>query len=737
MKGKLSVCCCCFLLLILSLSVTTSAQTIANERPSIGLVLSGGGARGAAHIGVIKVLEELRIPIDFIAGTSMGSIIGGLYAAGISPEEMEREILAIDWQDAFRDSPAREDLEYRRKFNDSAFLVGFQLGYRDGRFRLPKGFSSGQKLELILHRLTLRVNDVEDFDKLPIPFRAVTTDIETGELVVLDSGKLYMAMRASMSVPGAFAPVEVQGRQLIDGGLISNLPIDVMQEIGPDIIIAVDISSPYADPEAIDSFLGVTDQVLRIMTRNNTDREILHIGPQDILITPELGDMSAADFAGAGEAVRIGEESARQAAGALQGLSVSETEYAGYLDSQRMGDWDPPLVESIIIENESYVSDEIIERRMKHGEGQPLDLAKLEKDLSRIFGLGEFDKVGYLVENGALGSTIRIKPYGKSWGPNYIRFGMTLFDDFQGNSNYSLSVNHTRTQLNRLGAEWRNDYKLGINKGISSEFYQPLDYGGRFFIAPRIQYDETYAFQFFGDISGKYQIKITQFQLGAGMQFGRFGQIMAGVAGARARIKPIIGPNDLPEFKIRDDGLFATFLWDQIDNINFPKHGEALEMVFVSTEDFLNSDWIYSLLRVGVLKPVTWGRNTILNLFKVATSFDSDLPDHQSLELGGFLNLSGYSPGEITGQHGFQYSMVFYRQIGGIQNSALGNAVYLGGSLEVGNGWYDLHDAGLVDLKYSGSILIGLDTILGPLYLAHGFAGAGRRINYFYLGRTF
>lgn len=370
MKGKLSVCFRCFLLLILSLSVRTDAQTPAGERPSIGLVLSGGGARGAAHIGVIKVLEELRIPIDFIAGTSMGSIIGGLYAAGISPEEMEREILAIDWQDAFRDSPAREDLEYRRKFNDSAFLVRFQLGYRDGRFRLPKGFSSGQKLELILHRLTLRVNDVEDFDKLPIPFRAITTDMETGELVVLDSGKLYMAMRASMSVPGAFAPVEVQGRQLIDGGLISNLPIDVMQEIGPDIIIAVDISSPYSDPESIDSFLGVTDQVLRIMTRNNTDREILHIGPQDILITPELGDMSAADFAGAGEAVRIGEESARQAAIALQSLSVSETEYAGYLDSQRMGDWDPPLVESIIIENESYVSDEIIERRMKHGEGQ-------------------------------------------------------------------------------------------------------------------------------------------------------------------------------------------------------------------------------------------------------------------------------------------------------------------------------------------------------------------------------
>ncbi len=347
-----------------------------------------------------------------------------------------------------------------------------------------------------------------------------------------------------------------------------DLRLYVMQEIGPDIIIAVDISSPYADPEAIDSFLGVTDQVLRIMTRNNTDREILHIGPQDILITPELEDMSAADFAGAGEAVRIGEESTRQSIPVLRHLSVSESEYAEYLEV-------------------------------------------FEKDLSRIFGLGEFDKVGYLVENGALGSTIRIKPYGKSWGPNYIRFGMTLFDDFQGNSNYSLSINHTRTQLNRLGAEWRNDFKLGINKGISSEFYQPLDYAGRYFIAPEYRYDETFSFEFFGDISGKYQIKIAQFRLGAGMQFGRFGQIMAGVAGANARIKPIIGPNNLPEFKIRDGWLYTTFLWDQIDNTNFPKRGESLEMVYVSTKDFMDSDWIYDLLRIGVLKPVSTDSNTV------------------------------------------------------------------------------------------------------------------------------
>ena len=234
-------------------------------------MLSGGGARGAAHIGVLKVLEENHVPVDAIAGTSMGAVVGGLYASGLSAADIERVMTSVDWQDAFRDQPAAQArLNFRRKLEDQNFLVKFPLGLKGGEFRLPRGLVQGQKLTQILRGLTLPVAQIQDFDDLAIPFRAMATDIVTGDRVILDHGDLTTAMRASLSAPGVFSPVDAEGRMLVDGGLSSNLPIDVAREMGVDILIVVDCGFPLLERGKLDSVATVSNQMLAILIRHNT-----------------------------------------------------------------------------------------------------------------------------------------------------------------------------------------------------------------------------------------------------------------------------------------------------------------------------------------------------------------------------------------------------------------------------------------------------------------------------------
>src|SRR5688572_19320751 len=320
-----------FAALALLAAATVSAQPepagVSAQRPRLGLVLSGGGARGAAHIGVLKVLEENRIPVDAIAGTSMGAVVGGLYASGLSASDIERVMTSVDWQDAFRDRPARTDLNFRRKLEDQNFLVKFPLGLKGRKFRLPRGLVQGQKLTQILRGLTLPVAQIESFDDLAIPFRAIATDIVTGDRVILDHGDLTTAMRASLSAPGVFAPVDSDGRMLVDGGLSSNLPIDVARQMGVDILIVVDCGFPLLERGKLVSVATVSNQMLAILIRHNTAEQRKTLKQSDVVIDPALGDFSSLDFTAHAEAMRIGEEAARGQSQRLAALSLPPEEF--------------------------------------------------------------------------------------------------------------------------------------------------------------------------------------------------------------------------------------------------------------------------------------------------------------------------------------------------------------------------------------------------------------------------
>src|SRR5580693_5525147 len=463
----------------------------AEVRPRICVVLSGGGARGMAHIGVLKVLEELKVPIDCIAGTSMGAVVGGLYASGMTAAQIESTMRSVDWQEAFHDAPPRRDLNFRRKQDDRNFLVRLPLGVKHYHILLPKGFIQGQKLQETLRQLTLPFSNSTDFDRLPTPFRAVSTDLETGDTVLLDKGDLSIAMRASISAPGVFAPVDYQGRLLVDGGLADNLPIDVAREMKADILIVSDVSFPLQPRERLDSALSIYNQTLAILVRQNADRQKATLGPRDILIEPSLGTSPAADFTIAASTIVQGELAARGAESRLAALAISEAAYQAYVARRATREPGLPVIKFVRVDPESRRYERTILAEMQPLVGRPLDLDEVGTRITELYGLGYFETLDYTVVEQGEGPDkdygLEVRARRKSWGPNYVRFGLNLQTDFQGNNQYNAAAEFLLTEIDDLEAELLTQVQVGSDSKITSEFYQPLDALATWFAAPAVR----------------------------------------------------------------------------------------------------------------------------------------------------------------------------------------------------------------------------------------------------------
>jgi NTE family protein len=722
-------------------------------RPKIGLALSGGGARGAAHIGVLRVLEEMRVPVDYVAGTSMGSIVGGFYATGMTPDELEEMLLGIDWELAFSDKPRREDLSFRRKQDGDDYPISFQLGWRDRKLRMPKGLLQGQNLNAILTSLTLPVALVDDFDKLAIPFRAVAADIVNGEKVVIDHGNLATAMRASMSIPGFFAPVEIDGKMLVDGGIASNLPIEAVREMGADIVIAIDISTPLMKREQLQSALSITAQLTGLLTRRNTEHEISTLGGKDVLIVPLLGGIGSGSFARAVEAVPLGETAAREAASSLAALSLPEQEYAAHLSARGRPDNLPPTIDFVNVETGSKLSKDVVTSRLHVKTGEPLDFAELTKDIDQIYGLGIFERVDSSLvregdETGLLVRTIR-----KSWGPNYLNFGLEMESDLDGGSSFNFRTRLTVTEINRWGAEWRSDVQVGERPFFITEFFQPL--GGAFsgyFIAPRLEFEEFTAFLFDKETAiANFRVDRKLVALDVGKQFGSWGEARFGAfyEAADAELKiggipPFLDPDDLnipPEIfdssEFDSGGLRLGFAYDTFDSLNFPRRGtRAGAALLVSLEEF-GADKDFKSFGGRISHARTIGFNTFILRGMFGSVFDGRAPIQDTFALGGLFNISGLGRDQLRGQKAILGAVTYYRQIAGKTAAPPKVPVYAGFSLETGNTWQEKEDIKLNTFIPAGSVFLGLDTFLGPIYVAYGYAEGGMDAFYFFLGRGF
>lgn len=732
--------CCCVALVICCGLLSASAaaeEKVSSQRPKIGLVLGGGGAKGAAHIGVLKVLEEQKIPIDYIAGTSMGAIVGALYASGLSAEELEKVITVIDWKDVFSGDPSRQDIEFRRKREDYTILSGLAVGIKDGKVVMPKGLIKDQKVNVLFETLMLHTSDIDDFDRLPIPYRAVAADLETGEMVVLKGGRLADAARASMSVPGAFPPIELDGRLLIDGGIVRNVPVDIVRNMGADIIICVDVGKPLAGRKDIGGPASIMNQMLDIMISRNVSEQIKTLGPRDVYLNPALGKLGSGDFDKAAEIANIGEKAAREKIESLRRFAVSDAEYAAFTARHHREQVKEVKISSIQVEVEgqTQMSPKVVENRLSVRPGDTVDVRKLKEEAGVVYGTGDFERVDLLVKRHEDGYELVVKAREKSWGPNYLRFGIALESDFKGSSGYNILLDYTRRWVNSLGAEWKTEINLGNPSGIYSEFYQPFTTKGIFFVSPYIQYKREPVPVFDGD-KRTAQFDITRYVGGIdlGFQPWMYGEARVGLQYGKFRADQRIGDVELPENKVTRGAVIARGILDQIDNVNFPNKGYRARFEAISSLKALGSDDEYNKIEGSAGGAFTFRRQTILASIKAGTRIGNDLPFYDEFNLGGFLNLSGLRSNQLRGQHMALGRVISYHKVG---ESFIGD-LYLGGSLETGNVWgenekkFDLNK-----LRLAGSLFVGYDTIFGPLYLAFGHADEGYNAGYFYLGRTF
>lgn len=723
------------LLLVLPASHCVAEEAAA--RPRIGLVLSGGGARGGAHIGVLKVLEELHVPIDVIVGTSAGSIVGAAYASGLPLESIQEEMQGLSTAVLFRDT-AREDQPYRRKLDDNNNYVGPEVGVHKDGLSLPKGAVAGVSLEAVLRRLTRR-QTATDFDKLPIPFRAVATDLTTGDMVVLREGSLATAIRASMAIPGAVNPVETEDRLLVDGGLTRNLPIDIARQLGVDVVIAVNVGTPLLKREQITSLLAVSEQMLAILTEANVKQSLTELRSGDVLITPSLENVTSAGFDRLGEAAQAGEQAARTMTPQLARYSMNEQAYRQLMTARFQGPRAPSThIDEVRVIGTEKVNPESVLEAMETRAGGDFDAKTIDADLKRIYGRGDFESVSYsLIEEPGKGNVMAVDVTEKSWGPNYLRFGLALSSDFKGNSFFNLLASHRWTWLNSLGAEWRNDLQIGRNDRVRTEWYQPLTERQRLFIAPYLQFtrDPFDIFNEQGDRLARFRVATYGGGIDVGTPIGTMGEVRLGlyrghVKGLRDTLS-VPGDVGLPDVKAGGVRLHVGI--DNMDNLRFPREGYTGEFLLYSSQPWLGADDQYTKAVLSGAGAWAVGAHSLqVGVRGGGRVGENPLPDYEVFTLGGFLQLSGYQTQQFAGAEMAFGRLIYNYRIAG---PGLLDGVYVGASLEAGRIGNVVFGANAGKTRYGSSIYFALDTPIGPVYLAYGKGAGDNHAFYFFLGR--
>jgi NTE family protein len=725
---------CVFVTPVVAQEDAADPSSSAASRPRVGLVLGGGGARGAAHIGVLKELERMRIPVDAIAGTSMGAIVGGLYAAGMTTSELETLVGSLDWAAALSDEPDRDNLSFRRKQDERDVPIDLELGISGTELMLPKGAIQGQKLDLLLRELTLPVAHISDFDALPISFRAVASDIERGEAWVMSKGDLATSIRASMSVPAVFAPVLVDGRLLVDGGIVGNLPVEVMQQMDVDVIIAVDVEFPLYGAEDLDSALTITEQMLTILIRKETMRQVALLGERDVLIRPELGMFASTDFANIVETIAPGSDAARNEAGKLAALSLEPAAWQAHLRSRGRPAAPDSTLAFVRVVHDGVLAPEVLKSKLTVSAGDPIDHDRLARNADKLFGLQLYEQVSYRLVEEEGGTGVEYRARSRSWGPDLLRFGIALEDDLEGSTAFNVTARMTRLGINPLGAEWRSDLSLGTEPRLFSEFYQPLSFNANTFVAPHAsvrQYNlNTYA----GDRSIA-RLRLTEADVGIdiGRELGRDAELRFGLFRGTGKGDVRIGDPAIQDFDFDSGGALVRLRVDTLEDAFFPRHGVLADVQWTLSRPALGADSQFDTVAGEFAAAFSRGKHTFELGLSYATTLDSDGAVQDYFSLGGFRRLSGLERGEVSGPHAALARLVYYRRVGET-TGLLDTPIYLGTSVEAGNVWQERSAMSFDSALFSGSVFAGFDTFIGPVYFATGFAENSRTNFYLLVG---
>jgi len=700
-------------------------------RPSVGLALGGGGARGIAHISVLRKLEELGIPVDCIAGTSMGSLVGGMYAAGLPVDDLEQLVLETDWKRLFDDSIDRRDRSFRRKQDDRDGVATIGVGIRDGDLRISPGMLQGERILSMFEQKTLAVSGVDDFDKLPIPFRAIATDLNTGQPVELGSGSLGAAMRASMSLPGIFQPVEIDGHVLIDGGIAEQVPIDTVRRMGADIVIAVDVGTPLTPLGADASVLQVISQLTGMLTVGNTRHSTARLGEGDVLIVPDLGDdVTTGDFSKAAEALRIGRVAAEAAVPRL----ASMPRYRDGPPPVPVGDA-RPVVEFVRLENHSRYADKVLTGIIDVPLGEPVDAARLEEATLRAYSLGTFASVTYQVvqEDGRTGVVVRAQE--KAQGPNYLQAGFRMQTDFSGTYETSLRLALLRAPVTANGAEARVLLGLGSEPGIQGEYYHPFDPLARYYFQGRLGIQDITmpVFDADGNRTATYDAAVSAVRLGLGRTFGLVGSVEAGLERSSGEARIQVGDPALPDVDVSAGNWYAKATVDRVDSLYFPRDGYMGRATYRATADWLGGEADFDEIGLDLLGARPFGRHALQLGGSYYSTVSGTLPLYQRYRMGGRGRLVGFRYNELTGQN-YAVVMVGYTyQLA----SFMSRSTVLGSTLEYGNAWEDRSDMRWSDGIWNGSVYLGFDSWIGPMLFGYGMHEGGSGVVFLEIGKPF
>jgi len=726
----------------LSASAASAARVpaqSARRRPRIGLVLSGGGARGAAHIGVLEMLDRLHVPIDAIAGTSMGAVVGGLYASGLSGSQIAQALSSVDWEVAFRDHPPLSALDYRRKQEEEHYLVNLPLGLQGRKLVIPRGLIQSQKLTETLRQLTQPVARITNFDRLPTRFRAVATNLATGTATVLGSGDLATAMRASMSVPGVFAPVTYRGQILADGGLVDNLPIDVARAMGVDVLIVVDAGYTLQPRKSLISLPGITKQVLSILVRRSVGKELGSLGPKDVLITPQLRNYSSYDFADELKVVSAGKRAVEAVESRLQRLALPDAQYAQYLAARAARRSALPKIQFVRVDPDSTAYQRQIHDMFDRFSGKTADPQALQQQIRLLYGRGYLETLDYRLQQNSSGQYgLDFTALRNSWGPNYLRLGMQMQDDFEGNTTFDAAARLDITELNSLGGESDWNVQVGSSPLVSTEFYQPLSNAAQYFIDPHALVEQHDVAQVEGGRQvGEYLVRSADYGLDFGRGLGNWGELRLGAQNTRGSERVRLGDFSARGENFDVDEFSLSFGYDQLDSPSFPRAGQALTTK-VTLEDSRSGHPGTDLFTIDWRGVHSWARNSLVAWLSGGSTVGGSQTNVRTFfPLGGFLDLSGVRGDTLAGPQYAIGRLIYLHQVGNGGEGILDVPAYVGASLEVGNVWMLRSQMSLTSARTDASVFVAADTYLGPVYLAGGYDQSGSTAFYLYLGHSF
>jgi len=699
-------------------AASPAVQPPAKTRPRVGLVLGGGGAKGAAHVGVLGVLDELRIPVDCIIGTSMGALVGGTYASGMSADELEVAFRSISWQDAIARRGLRVQTPMRRKLAGNTFSNSLEFGMRDGSLIAPSGLISSQNVDLTIQYLVSRSRGIAEFDKLPIPFRAVATDMQSGEMVVLDRGDLALAMRASMAVPGVFSPVSMQGRILGDGGLTRNVPVDIARQTCADVVIAVAVPNPPPTADELRSPLTLMSRTLDVLIGANERQQLDTLGPADVKIVIDMGDIGSASFDRAGDAVPKGRAAALAQRAELSRYAVTEAEYLAWRESTSRPGRDKVTLAAVNLNGLERANPEFIQQTLGLQSGDVVDARQIANRATAVFALADFERVAYTLSGDAAQPTLDMHLQEKSWGPHIVRFDLGLHLGTDANAAFTIGGDYLQTWVNDRGGELHGSLRLGRTSGLEASLYQPLDSAHRWFVEPGLMGQRSIEDLFDdGEAVARYRFTSGWGYLDAGRVFGRSAELRAGVRSGVQLADRDIGSQELPE-TVRDDygGLALRYTFDSRDRDALWQRGMVARMTYFHSAEALGADASYDRFEGTASIAIPFRRNVGYVRVSGGSSFDTALPLYDLFSLGGPVSLPGLSLGELRGTSYWSAQASYLQRIADI-SYVFGQSIYAGLAFTAAD-MSGRIDGVYAQPTYSGAIVLAGRTPLGPLSLS-------------------